>query len=412
MGKFLKGFISICCCLIFTQPLSISADEIASQYYVLMDAKTSRVIEGKGEDDLIYPASMTKIMTLLVAVEQLKDLDEKITITDEMLAGLAEANASVAGFVSGETVSVRDLFYGLMLPSGADACVALAVRIAGSEEAYVELMNERAAELGLTQTHFVNTTGLHEDAHVSTVKEIALLLKAALRNPGFKNIFETKEIITETTWAHPEGIYLISSTFRYADPSMDYLIGGKTGFTYEAGLCLASAAEKENMSLILVTAKAPVELGYQPIHIQDAKLIYDKAFDEYHQVVLLSKDEALPALTIKEKFKANEIDLKASETITAILPKTIERESCSYTYLNESLTPPITQGELIQTLTITCQGEAIASLQFTAEENIEKDLLFQLFTKENTALLFVILCAVTAFVYRFLHRRDKINNEA
>ena len=99
-------------------------------------------------------------MTLLVAVEQLKDLDEKITITDEMLAGLAEANASVAGFVSGETVSVRDLFYGLMLPSGADACVALAVRIAGSEEAYVELMNERAAELGLTQTHFVNTTGL------------------------------------------------------------------------------------------------------------------------------------------------------------------------------------------------------------------------------------------------------------
>lgn len=98
MGKFLKGFISICCCLIFTQPLSISADEIASQYYVLMDAKTSRVIEGKGEDDLIYPASMTKIMTLLVAVEQLKDLDEKITITDEMLAGFGGSKCQCSRF--------------------------------------------------------------------------------------------------------------------------------------------------------------------------------------------------------------------------------------------------------------------------------------------------------------------------
>lgn len=404
--KFLKGIIVILLCLMNIKPMPIEAHEINSQYYVLMDAKTSRVIEGKDENEVIYPASMTKIMTLLIAIENLKDLDEEIFITDEMLYGLVEANASVAGFVSGETVKVRDLFYGLMLPSGADACQALAIRIAGSEEAYVDLMNQRAEELGLTQTHFINTTGLHEDGHVSTVKEIALLLRIALQNPVFKGIFETKEMITEPTWAHPYGIYLVSSMFRYADESMDYLLGGKTGFTYEAGLCLASAASKDNMDLILVTAKAPAELGYQPIHVQDAKVIYDEAFANYHQVTLLSLGEAIPTLEIKQKFSENELHLSSPETITAILLDTVERDSCEYAYKNTVLTPPISKGDVIQELIITCEGEEMAKLVFTAEQDIEKDWLFRLFTKENSAIMFVVLCVIIALIYRLKHKKE------
>lgn len=405
MGKFFKGILVILLCLMNIKIMPIEAYEIASQYYVLMDAKTARVIEGKDENELIYPASMTKIMTLLIAIENLKDLDEEITITDEMLVGLVEANASVAGFISGETVKVRDLFYGVMLPSGADACLALAIRIAGSEKAYVKLMNQRAAELGLTQTHFVNTTGLHEDEHVSTVKEIALLLRTALQNPVFKGIFETKEIITEETWAHPSGIYLVSSTFRYAD-DMDYLLGGKTGFTYEAGLCLASAASKDNMDLILVTAKAPAELGYQPIHIKDAKTIYDDAFKNYHQVTLLNAGEELEALEIKQKFKENELHLSSPETITAILPIKVERDNCAYAYQNTALTPPIDKGDVIQELIITCEGEEMAKLEFIAEQDIEKDWLFQLFTKENTTIMFVLLCVIIALFYRLRHKKE------
>lgn len=408
MVKFLKEILVILLCLMNLNVMHVEAHEINSQYYVLMDAKTARVIEGKDENEVIYPASMTKIMTLLIAIENLKDLEEEITITDEMLYGLVEANASVAGFVSGETVTVRDLFYGLMLPSGADACKALAIRIAGSEEAYVNLMNQRAKELGLTQTHFVNTTGLHEDEHVSTVKEIALLLRTALQNPVFKGIFETKEIITESTWAHPSGIYLVSSMFRFADESMDYLIGGKTGFTYEAGLCLASAASKDNMDLILVTAKAPVELSYQAVHVQDAKTIYDEVFSDYHQVTLLSKDEELPTLEIKQKFKENELRLLSPETITAVLPKTVERDHCEYLYQNTVLTPPINKGDVIQELIITCEGEEIATLEFMAEQDIEKDWLFQLFTKENTAIMFVVLCLMIAMLYRLRHKKETI----
>ena len=404
--NYFKGLFVLCLCLCLGQPLTLSATEINSQYYVLMDAKTSRVIEGKQENDVIYPASMTKIMTLLVAVENLKDLEEKVTITDEMLSGLAQANASVAGFVSGETVSVRDLFYGVFLPSGADACRALAIRIAGSEAAYVALMNKRAKELGLTQTHFVNTTGLHDDAHVSTVKEIALLLREALYNPIFKMIFETKEAVVEATPQHPSGIYLLSSMFRYADSSMDYLIGGKTGFTYEAGLCLASAAQKDAMDLILVTAKAPAELGYQPIHVQDAKYLYEHAFDTYHQVELLHQGEVLPPLTIKQKFKGNELVFEATESITAILPKSIEREQCAYNYLNTSLTPPLAKGDLLQTLTIECEGEEVASMSFYASEDIEKDFLFKLFTKQNTVMMFIALCVCITIVYRWRKHKN------
>lgn len=406
--KFFKEILVILLCLVNMNVMHIEAHEINSQYYVLMDAKTARVIEGKDENELIYPASMTKIMTLLIAVENLKDLDEEITITNEMLFGLVEANASVAGFVSGETVKVRDLFYGLMLPSGADACRALAIIIAGSEMAYVDLMNQRAKELGLSQTHFVNTTGLHEDEHVSTVKEIALLLRTALQNPVFKGIFETKEIVTEATWAHPSGIYLISSMFRFADESMDYLIGGKTGFTYEAGLCLASAATKNNMDLILVTAKAPVELSYQAVHVKDAKIIYDEAFSKYHQVTLLNLDEELATLEIKQKFKENELRLLSPETITAILPNTVERDHCEYRYQNTVLIPPINKGDVIQELIIICEGEEMAKLKFMAEQDIEKDWLFQLFTKENTAIMFVVLCMIVALIYRLRHKKESI----
>lgn len=408
MVKFFKVIFVILLCLMNINTMPVKAQEIYSQYYVLMDAKTGRVIEGKDENEQIYPASMTKIMTLLVAIENLKDLDEEIIITDEMLYGLVEANASIAGFVSGETVKVRDLFYGLMLPSGADACRALAFRIAGSEEAYVDLMNQRAIELGLTQTHFVNTTGLHEDEHVSTVNEIALLLRIALQNPVFRSIFETKEIITEETWAHPSGIYLVSSMFRFTDESMDYLIGGKTGFTYEAGLCLASAATKDNMDLILVTAKAPVELSYQAVHVQDAKTIYEKAFNNYHQVTFLSLGEALPTLEIKQKFKENELKLTSPETITAILPKEVERESCEYVYQTTELTPPINKGDVIQELTITCEGEEIAKLEFIADKDIEKDWLFQLFTKENSAIMFIVVCVIIALIYRLKHKKESI----
>lgn len=159
---------------------------INSSYAVLMQAGTGKVIGDINGDTQMYPASMTKIMTTIVAIENLSDLDQQITLTNDMVADLYAQDATQAGFQPGETAPAIDYLYGVMLPSGAECCRALAVTIAGSEDAFVDLMNQKAEKLGLDNTHFCNTTGLHADNHYSTAKDIAtLLLRKFIINPEF-----------------------------------------------------------------------------------------------------------------------------------------------------------------------------------------------------------------------------------
>lgn len=170
--------------------LNVQIDmDIYSEAAIVKDVQNNKVLASKNAEERIYPASMTKILTLLIAVEELSDLEEKVQIpVDEVLAEY-ERGASMAGFQPGEKVSVKDLLYGLMLPSGAECCTALACRISGSEEAFAEKMNERAKELGMLNSHFVNASGLHEEEHYTTVTDIMILLEQAIKNETFYEVF-------------------------------------------------------------------------------------------------------------------------------------------------------------------------------------------------------------------------------
>ena len=251
---------------------------INSPYAVLMQAKGGKVIGNMKADDRIYPASMTKIMTVIVAIENLEDLDQEITLTNEMFEGLYEQDATQAGFQPGEIVRAIDLLYGAMLPSGAECCNALADTIGGSEEGFVELMNKKAEKLGMDGTHFCDTTGLHDPDHYSTVRDIAILLKYSLRNETFREIIESARHSSGVTNIHPDGITYYSTLFKnLSDTSVTggEILGGKTGYTDEAGLCLASFAEIDGREYILVTAGAAGNTG-QPLHVQDAVTIYNR----------------------------------------------------------------------------------------------------------------------------------------
>ena len=251
---------------------------INSPYAVLMQAKGGKVIGNMKADDRIYPASMTKIMTVIVAIENLDDLDQEITLTNEMFEGLYEQDATQAGFQPGEVVRAIDLLYGAMLPSGAECCNALADTIGGSEEGFVDLMNKKAEKLGMDGTHFCDTTGLHDPDHYSTVRDIAILLKYSLRNETFREIIESARHSSGVTNIHPDGITYYSTLFKnLSDTSVTggEILGGKTGYTDEAGLCLASFAEIDGREYILVTAGAAGNTG-QPLHVQDAVTIYNR----------------------------------------------------------------------------------------------------------------------------------------
>lgn len=249
---------------------------INSPYAVLMQVRGGRVIGEINGDQQMYPASMTKIMTTIVAIENLKDLDQEITLTNEMFEGLYEQDATQAGFQPGETVRAIDLLYGVMLPSGAECCIALADTISGSEADFVTLMNEKAAKLGMSGTNFCDTTGLHDANHYSTAKDIAVLLKYALRNDTFREIIESPYHSTPATNIHPDGITFYSTMFKnLSDTAVTdgQIMGGKTGYTGEAGHCLASFAEIDGTEYILVTGGAS---GTGIPHINDALTVYNR----------------------------------------------------------------------------------------------------------------------------------------
>lgn len=251
---------------------------IYSPYALLMEEDTGRVLYRKAENDIAYPASLTKMMTLILAIENLPDLSLKIKLPTAIFAPLYQMNASMAGFQPEESATVKDLLYGTMLPSGAECAIGLAEEISGSEEAFADLMNQKAAELGMNNTHFTNCTGLHDPNHYSTAKDMALLLKYCLRNETFRTLFDTASYRTEPTSVYADGIPLESTMFRKVkDPQIDgggTLLGGKTGYTGEAGLCLASLAEVNGADYILVTMGAHGNNSTEPFHLLDAFNLY------------------------------------------------------------------------------------------------------------------------------------------
>lgn len=235
--------------------------ELYSSSAILIDLNSAAVLAEKAPDTRIYPASMTKIMTLLVASEHLPNLDETFTMTQQIIDPLYLAGASMAGFVHGEDVTLRDLLYGAVLPSGAEATQALAQVVAGGEEGFVALMNEKAAELGLQNTHFMNTSGLHDENHYSTVRELALILAAALQNETCAQILRTENYTAEPTGQHPDGLAM-TNKFLYR-VHHEYSTGGaqitaaKTGYTAEAMNCCASAGQTpDGREVLCVTANA------------------------------------------------------------------------------------------------------------------------------------------------------------
>lgn len=251
---------------------------------ILIDAQTNEILAGYKYDKKIYPASLTKLLTLLVACENIEDLDATYTFTDDDINPLVEDNASVAGFESGEKVTMKDLLYASILVSGADGTTGLSNAISGSEEKFVELMDAKATELGLTGNSFVNASGLHSKTHYSTVKDLAVITKACLDNKTAKKVLEKSLYTTSKTDQHPDGITLTSivqSRFEgyYVDCDGDgeadsdvEIEGGKTGFTDEALYTLSTICTVDGHDYICVTAKS----SDQYKSVEDQIMIYEK----------------------------------------------------------------------------------------------------------------------------------------
>lgn len=262
------------------EPLpSVDLSTIDSKSAILVRLSDMEVAAEKEADTRIYPASMTKIMTAVVGLENLSSLDDFITIDQATYDRLFTEGASLAGFAPGDQVKALDILYGVMLPSGAECCIGLAQHLFGSEEAFVQKMNEKAQELGMKDTHFVTATGLHDPEHYTTVRDLTKLLSYALQNETFRTIYCTHEYTTSPTAGNPNGLHFLSTMFKKMESSAvngGEIEGGKTGYTSEAGQCLASLAVVNGAEYILVTAGAQGSPSTDPYHIWDAQAVYNQ----------------------------------------------------------------------------------------------------------------------------------------
>lgn len=217
--------------------------EVNANFAILVDADAGLVVAEKNGSSKMYPASMTKVMTLLVACEHITDLSEKLEITQDIVDYVKKEGASNCGFKAGEQVTMLDLLYGLILPSGADAALALVRRIASSEEQFVALMNQKAQQLGISATtHFTNCTGLYNDNHYSTAEDMAIIMRAAAQNSVAATILTTRSYTTQANNKRTTGLSFSNLFLKRIDTQTT---GGqvnfaKTGYVAKAGNCAVS----------------------------------------------------------------------------------------------------------------------------------------------------------------------------
>ncbi len=382
--KYLKYLVF----LIIFIPLNIKALEINSNHAILYNMNDDSIIFEKNADERTYIASLTKIMTTIVAIENIEDVNEYVEVPYEALDGLIEANASVAGFRVGQRVTYLDLLYGVLLPSGADATKTLAYYIAGNEDNFVKLMNDKAISLGLTNTHFANTSGLDTDNHYSTVKEISIILKYALQNPLFK------EIYTANSYTTSDGSLTFRSVFsnyltRY-DLTNNYIYGSKTGFTTKAGYCLSSIANYDGVEYLLITTEADGESD-QPLHIMDALMLYDYYTSNYHYLDIVTPSDTIVTLDTKNS-KEQQLEIKATETISKYLEKSIDKDDFEYRYNGLEKLDYFTKKGEIGTIDIFLNDEIIETIPVIYSGSLTFSIIS--FLTDNILIVLIIIILI------------------
>ena len=325
-----------------------------SKSIILIDTDRQKTILAKNSDQQMPVASLTKIMTALVALEKRK-LDETVSISRDMISDLRDY--VTIGLQTGQQVTVEDLLYATLLPSAGDAAQALAISTGGSMSGLAEMMNQKAAELKLKNTHFSNPVGMNENNY-STAEDFAIILQEALKNQTFAKIFETYDYKLKS----------VNLTAEKTFSKRDLIIGGKTGYTELAGRCLASNTKLNGVNYILITLGAnPESLN----HIKDTEKIYQYVKDTYIEQEILQKDEIVKTVAVTDS-KRKSLGLKAEEGAKAVLHKELNRDSLTYKYEGvETITQDIKLGAKLGTYSIFNGDEKLYETDVYLRDEIE-----------------------------------------
>lgn len=330
LAAMMPGLLTARCMAASSEPV------LSAQSAILMDGDSGRVLYEKNADEERLIASITKIMTALVALESTEDLEAPVTVKREYT--LTEGSSMYLKV--GEELSMRELLYGLMLSSGNDAALAIAGECAGDTETFVDWMNQRAVSLGMTHTHFANPNGLNDEAHYSTARDMAILTREALQNSEFAAIVATKSIaLGERNLTNHNKLL-----WRY-----EGAIGVKTGYTQMAGRTLVSAAERDGQTLIAVTLNDPNDWA-------DHAALLDWGFEHYPNFQLCRAGKAVAQAAVVD----GEAELVSLETDRDVFYPLMEDETVRAKWtLPDVVTAPVSKGAIAGELTFYRDGAVV-----------------------------------------------------
>lgn len=344
-----------------------------SKSAILIERDTGNVMFDKNVNEKLPPASMTKIMTLLLIMEALEN--EQITLNEQIK--VSEKAASMGGsqifLEAGEEMSVEDLLKGIAVASGNDASVALAERIAGTEEQFVTMMNEKVAELELESTKFQNSTGLPAENHYSTAHDMAIIAKELLK---YEKVTNYTSIYEDYLRKGEENEFWLVNTNKLVR-FYDGVDGLKTGFTNEAKYCLTATAEKNNMRTIAVVmgAETPKERN------QDISELLDYAYANYETKPLYEKNQVVSSF---EWLKADqpEVDIITNDAISILYKKGTDLSQIhTNMQINQDISLPVKKGTVVGTLQVVQNEEMINETDLVVDQNIDHANVFQLFKR-------------------------------
>lgn len=381
----------------------VKALDTRSNNIILYNLNNDEILYEKNSHEPIKIASLTKVMTGIVAFEKIDDLDREVLITAEMLDGLIESNASVVGLKVNDIVTYRDLLYALLLPSGGDAANALAINVAGSIDNFVKLMNIKAGSLGLSNTFFTNATGLDNGDNHSNVYDVATILRYALKNDEFKKIYETRK------YTMSNGIKLRSSLEKNSEKlhlNIDYIKGAKTGTTTLAGVCLSSTFNYNDINYLMVSCDSSFKnLTY---NVFDAGVLYNYYANNYHLRSILKKNKVIKS--INNKYSSNKVNLYP-DTDYSLYMLDNNYKNLKFTYDGLETIDIYTKDKIIGKYEISLNNNVLKTIDVYKPDKIEFSIFNFIFVNYIYFLAILIFIVLIFIINLFLKKKKSFKTE-
>lgn len=403
---FLIIFVSGC-----TSTYAYTIPDTYSSSCLLMEEITGKILYSKNANSIMYPASTTKIMTAILTLEKCNLSDTAVVSHNAVFS--IPSGYSTASLVEGEVLTIEQLLNVLLIPSANDAAVVLAEHIAGSVEAFSDMMNSKAVELGCLNTHFVNPNGIHNENHYSTAYDLALIGKYAMQFPTFKEISSKTRYTLPITNAYSKEDRIFNTTNDLIKPNYSssptnyyykYATGGKTGYTDPAGQCIVATATKDNISLIAVTLHGDFTEDNLSQRALDCKALFEYGFNNFSMVSIAQKGDVASNMKVPNATKdSSSLDLLYSDDIYAFVPNGFDTSSVTPNIKLSSTFAPIAQDTVLGTISYDIDGSNY-SCNLLASHEVYKNQFAK--TAMELALLLIFLILLSKVLKRKKRRKN------